>query len=813
MSERGKRFWSLALIILSLNLSLSSLKAAEQFQLGDNLSIYSDKAFRREGGDVFEAVGNVVVVSGKDTLYGESASFDRRSLTFKVEGNVRFITEEMTLYGSHLEYHALTGYADIQSARILNPQFNIVAQRIQRQTDKVIEATEAEFTACRDCTESWAVFGKKILIHLQDKAVIYNGLTKIKGVSVLYLPYMVIPLSKRKSGLLFPNISSREGEGLTMEQPLFWAIDEDKDATFTPTFWGKRGYGMDGEFRQKFSKTNWFNTNIRLLNDKIYEPNTKSQNLETNYTRYFSEFESHKQWSPSTVHHFRYTGTRDLDIVRDHPLYTDERVLGSDFGFNGFVDTRGSKWSLSLQAEYSRNQLFSDASKFDRSYVQTLPRVSFGTTPLTLHQGKGNLLRHISAGVDTSLTRFRSVVGGEKSVLRDADRFTAAPYLNAHLFNWGPLAFKTEANLDFQRYRFSEVRENEYAEKSAVLIRNEMSFSMDRIFGLAYEEKVPTNELSREELDAIKGTQREIQPLATREKETNLIGTLPDFEKSLTEEMLLVPRHSYRHAQEFKFVHHYISNENLSGNSTFKEQIRTNTGWFDYTDAIRSQEYLLGSNITRTIIPPSNTLEFQWNNVLIKKEPKNTDWRQDQRYLRDNFSYSKMSYFNVSQGYIFDKEFIDVRDRLTRLAVQGGFIARRWSLSFSDYFFHRNSQHIFQTTWQRQFDYFNLLTSYNYNSFSDQGNSAKLNNLTAALQVRPFDTLGLTYARQIDLEAQSDIRSVYVVDIMPHNNCWILNLSYESGLLQNRYALNILFNFGDNRFANYKRDWFRTQRF
>jgi LPS-assembly protein len=291
------------------------------------------------------------------------------------------------------------------------------------------------------------------------------------------------------------------------------------------------------------------------------------------------------------------------------------------------------------------------------------------------------------------------------------------------------------------------------------------------------------------------------------------VGSIPDFEQSLTEEAVTVPRHSYRHSQEFKFVHHYISNENLSGNSTFKEQIRNNTGWFDYTDAIRSQEYLLGSNITRTIIPPSNTLEFQWNNVLIKKEPKNTDWRTDQRYLRDNFNYSKMSYFNVSQGYIFDQEFIDVRDRLTRLAVQGGFIARRWSVSFSEYFFHRNSAHIFQTTWQRQFDYFNLLTSYNYNSFTEEGNESKLNNLTAAIQVRPFDTIGLTYARQIDLEAQSDIRTIYVIDIMPHNNCWILNLSYETGILQNRYAFNLLFNFGDNRFANYKRDWFRTQRF
>ncbi|MFP5459834.1 MAG: hypothetical protein ACLGG7_13945, partial [Bacteriovoracia bacterium] len=62
------------------------------------------------------------------------------------------------------------------------------------------------------------------------------------------------------------------------------------------------------------------------------------------------------------------------------------------------------------------------------------------------------------------------------------------------------------------------------------------------------------------------------------------------------------------------------------------------------------------------------------------------------------------------------------------------------------------------------------------------------------------------------LEAQQDIRTVYSVDIMPHNNCWILNLSYQESIVGFRYAFNILFNFGDDRFSRYRRDWFRMQR-
>lgn len=787
-----------------------ALSAGPQFQLGDSLSIFSDRAFRKDGGDVFEAVGNVVVVNQKDTLYGESATFDRRTMVFRVDGNVRFITEDLTLYGSQLEYHALTGQATVKNARIIHPQFNIVARELYRRSDKLLEAHEAEFTTCRDCTESWAVYGRKIMMYLNDRAEIYHGLAKIKGVSVLYLPYMVVPLSKRKSGVLFPRIASRVGEGLSLEQPVFWAIDESKDATVTPTFWAKRGYGADAEYRQNFGLQRWFEGSTRLLNDTIYLPGKNDQSESgKNYTRYFADFENHWLWNANWSQHLRFTDTRDLDIVRDHPLYTDDRVISSDFGFSGFLDGRGEQWALSLQGEYSRNQLFADPEAFDREYVQTLPRVALSSTPVTLLQSELPLLRHIYVGVDTSFTRFRRTTSAPSVPIRDADRFSARPYLAWHILNWGPLSFKTEANFDFQRYRFPELEQGTTAEKNAMLLRTEMAFTMDRIFGLSFEEKISLNELPPGYVKKLReGRGEGPKPLTETSKKSKLVGQLTPLESSLTDDGIVVARQAYRHSQEFKFVHHFITSESESGNRAFLEQIRSNTGWFDYTDAIRSQEYLLGANTTRTVIPPTNTLDFQWNNVLIRKTPQGTDWRTDQRYLRDNFTYQRMGYFNLSQGYLFDQEFDDFRDKLTRLALQAGYIAPRWSLSMSEYFFHRNSQHLFQLAWQREFDFLNLLAAYNYNSLERR----RFNTLSTGVQVRPTDTLGVSYVRQMDLEAQQDIRTVYSVDIMPHNNCWILNLSYQESIVGFRYAFNVLFNFGDDRFSRYRRDWFRMQR-
>lgn len=801
---------------MSWALSAQAQKAqgSPQFQLGESLQVFSDRAFRKEGGEVFEAVGNVVIINGKDTLYGESAHFDRRTMIFEIEGNVRLISTAMTLYGSQLEYQALSGYAEVNSARIVTPQFNLVASKISRRNERVFVATDGEFSSCRDCPESWSVFGKRMVIYMDEKVEIHHGLAKVKNISVLYLPYMTIPLEKRKTGLLFPDVFSRIGEGFGISQPFFWAIDQSKDATLSPTFWATRGYGADAEYRQRFGPDRWFTGNTRVINDSIYLPGKNGLGESgSHYTRYFSDFENHWQWSPNWVHHLSDTSTRDLDMIRGFPTYTDNRIIGSDIGFKGNVDGRGETWALSVQGEYLRNQLVADPTIFDRRYVQTLPRVALGSTPVSLVQSKVPGFQHIYAGMDTTFTRFRQVDdtddNGNGGPIRNADRLTANPYLSWQFFTWGPVAVKSNVMLDYQKYRFGEVQdERREAEKSATMMKTEASFTMDRIFGLAYDESVPIRELPAE-------TRRQLRPkkdegpktLLTTTKGRKLVGTLPDFNTSLTEDTVPIQRHAYRHSQEFKFVHHYITGQNLSGSRRFQDQIQTNRGWFDYTDAIRSKEYLLGSNTTRTIIPPNNTLELQWNNVLIRKSPKNTDWRIDQRFLRDNFSYSKLGYFNVSQGYIYDNEFQTFRQHLTRLNVAAGYSAEKWSISASEYFFHVNSQHIFQLSGQRQFEYFNLISAYNYNSFG----TTPLQTLSAGLQLRPVDSLGFSVLKLVDLNAHEDIRNVYALDYMPSNECWIFHLNYRQTLVGHQILMNVDFNFGQDKFQNYRNNWFAQQ--
>ena len=323
--------------------------------------------------------------------------------------------------------------------------------------------------------------------------------------------------------------------------------------------------------------------------------------------------------------------------------------------------------------------------------------------------------------------------------------------------------------------------------------------------------------ISKKDLEEMREKREQgLAPIQKTEKVNPLIGTLPDFEEDLAKDTIVQVRKSYRHSQEFKFIHHYITSQTLYGNKRFANQITNPTdgkqqvvGWFDYEDAIRKDENRYGGNATRLIIPPQNTVEFQWNNTLIRKIPKPFSYLDDNKYLRDNFTYSKVGYFNVSQGYMLDVQSSDndLKDKLTRLLVQAGYTADKWNFGSQEAYFH-NGENIFNVSATRRFEYMNLFANYNNTSFL----SSQLETLSAGGQIRPTDVIGIAYARNIDLRAHTDTLVTYSLDLMPNNNCWILNLNYQKRPTGPRLSFNILFNFGDDNFDRYRNDYFAAKR-
>jgi LPS-assembly protein len=365
--------------------------------------------------------------------------------------------------------------------------------------------------------------------------------------------------------------------------------------------------------------------------------------------------------------------------------------------------------------------------------------------------------------------------------------------------------------MDQQIYQFDDHKEAQ-AGKNAGLLKTEVSFTMDKVFGLAYQDRIPLKQISETDLQRLRANKEQgLKPIQKVEKENRLVGDMPRFETDLVQDSIVLTRNSYRHSQEYKFIHHFISSENNYGNKRFINQIsNSQAGWFDFEDAIRSREYLFGSNTTRTIIPPENSMEFQWNNSLIRKSPKTFNYLVDDKYLRDNFTYQKIGYFNVSQGYMLQEiDTDDVSDRLTRLQIETGYTAEKWNVSVNEFYFHKEAKNILTLSGNRRFEYLNLFGAYNYNGFR---NPIRQSTVNYGGQVRPTDILGLAYSRQDDLEANRNLSTTYAIDIMPHNNCWILNLNYQKTINLERFSLGVMFNFGEDRFERMRNDYFAVKR-
>ena len=778
------------LAILSIATSISYAQDKNlQLKFSDSISIYSEKAYKRNKGNTFEAIGNVVIISSKDTLYGEKASIDLKSGAVQIEGNVRVISPGLNIYGSSIDFNFNTNKLEIKNARVITEDFNLVANSLKKVGPKKFEANQAQFTTCRDCAESWSLFGQEIFIELDNYVQVHHAIARIKGISVLYFPYIILPIkTERESGLLFPTFSAVLSQGLTFEQPIYWNLDVDKDMTITPRLLGDRGYGLDYEYRQAFDQNSWIEFNDRSIIDSIYLPG--KTNWDTSGSQYFRNFtflESHMQFSKNFNSHFAGGWPRDLDMLSDFDDYMQNYSPDGNSGLYGFLDYRGDNYTMNIEGAYTRNNAISDPLALDEEFVQILPSVNFSTKAYNLIGKDRSILQKALVGIDATMTKFSQVDKNDDFGIRNATRLDARPYMDLHLFDIGAAHFKMNYTFDSQFYRLNN-QDDDYFSKYANVFQTSASFTMSKVFGEANVKKIQRQNISSKNIDQ------------------ELIGNLPELDKNESLDYELVYKNSYKHSQEFKFLHHFTSSSEEIGNGRFKDQITSPSGWFDYEDALKEDIAKLGINDIRTQIPVLNTFEFRWNNTLVKKSVNSTLYQINKR----KYDYKKIGYFNVSQGYILSDNSTrrNFKNRLTRLYVDMGYTLQDFNFGLRDYYFHTDSNHKLEFNVEKKFTRLSLLSSYSYNSIDD----SKLKTIRVGGQFRPFDAIGFSALQEYDLNAENNIKKIYQVDYMPDNNCWILNLKFRENVVNTRYSFNFVFNFGSDDFANYKENYFSFNR-
>ena len=156
---------------------------------------------------------------------------------------------------------------------------------------KITSIKKAVFTSCKktDKCPPWQLQASEIKHDKNKKQLIYNDtILKIYDVPVFYFPkfFHPDPTVKRQSGFLSPKFGNSNTLGSSLSIPYFYAISDNKDLTFSPTFFSKETKIFQSEYRQK-------NQNSSFIGDfgftNSYKPSDSSK--KKNVSHLFAKFE------------------------------------------------------------------------------------------------------------------------------------------------------------------------------------------------------------------------------------------------------------------------------------------------------------------------------------------------------------------------------------------------------------------------------------------------------------------------------------------------------------------------------------------
>ncbi len=202
--------------------------------------------------------GNVEIQQGNRQLRAQRADISQQKQPnglqrlAHVRGGFEYQDHQIQLKGEEAQVQLNTKNTDIKNAdyQLVDRQGRGKAESIALREDYRL-MTNAVFTSCLPQDNAWSIEAKEMRQHIQEEyAEMWHARFKVHGVPIFYTPYLQLPIGdRRRSGLLLPNFGTSNRDGYFYEQPFYWNIAPNLDATMTPKYMSKRGWQLNGEFR------------------------------------------------------------------------------------------------------------------------------------------------------------------------------------------------------------------------------------------------------------------------------------------------------------------------------------------------------------------------------------------------------------------------------------------------------------------------------------------------------------------------------------------------------------------------------------
>lgn len=228
------------------------------------LLLQSDALEYDQESDVVTASGSVEVTQGERILKAQRIVYRRATGLVTAEGEVVLLEPNGdVLFADRVEVTEDLREGVIEQIRIrLADDSRFAAVSGRHIGGRRTELRRAVYSPCELCEEDpsraplWQLKAENVVHDKVAKDIEYEDVfLEMWGVPVLYTPYFVHPdpTVERRSGFLAPTFGSDSDLGLTFQQPYYFAIAPNEDATFAPILLSEENPVAVGEYRRLFS--------------------------------------------------------------------------------------------------------------------------------------------------------------------------------------------------------------------------------------------------------------------------------------------------------------------------------------------------------------------------------------------------------------------------------------------------------------------------------------------------------------------------------------------------------------------------------
>lgn len=292
------------------------------------------------------------------TITGDWIRLDPVSNQVKVRGHAVLDSEEEHITADLVDLDTEKQVGHLQHATIYFPKRSLylAGEQVEKTGDLTYHLENGWVTKCdpvKGQAPPWSFGWGRADISQEGFAHFTHATFRVRDVPVVYSPYVAFPTNtKRKTGVLLPELSAGSRDGAGVLVPLFVNISPSVDLTLYGGGLAERGPVLGSEFRYVRDEASKGIVQLNLLNDSLADDASGDFKSDGIYRT-----ETDRYWLRGKVDHDfgnQLNGKIDVDVVSDQD-YLEEYSSGL-LGYTASADMFAKEFGRGFEAKTTRTR-------------------------------------------------------------------------------------------------------------------------------------------------------------------------------------------------------------------------------------------------------------------------------------------------------------------------------------------------------------------------------------------------------------------------------------------------------------------------